>query len=134
MHTIKPWARAPAPPGTAAATKSPRWTPTALPPPGATDCWAPHGPHRHRRARYQYSYDGARQLTRQSNSRGQDLTFTYDGAGQMISWLTAKSTANGASANLTRISTYQYDLAGQRTLEQLSQTAPCIKTTAAYDA
>jgi YD repeat-containing protein len=71
-------------------------------------------------ARYAYTYNSAGKLLSQTNTRGQNLSFTYDDAGQLLQIVDAQLKSNGASLN--QITTYKYDLAGNRIVEKLSQT------------
>jgi len=62
--------------------------------------------------KYQYVYSNAGQLTRESNDKGKNLDYRYDGAGQLIEI---------RDNYLGQVSSYTYDLAGNRITEKLTQ-------------
>jgi YD repeat-containing protein len=70
-------------------------------------------------ALYLYNYDNARQLTAQlsvrPNATGQNLTNTYDAAGQLVKIVDASDSAN------KKITTYDWDLAGHHVREKTTQ-------------
>ncbi|MGC7420834.1 hypothetical protein ACPWME_20030 [Pandoraea pneumonica] len=77
-------------------------------------------------ATYSFTYDNARQLIRQTNTRGQDISYQYDAAGQ--------NTAIIDNAT-TRVSTYVYDLAGNKVRERTTQWGTVYQDNhLAYDA
>ncbi|UAL02031.1 LysM peptidoglycan-binding domain-containing protein [Cupriavidus pauculus] len=61
---------------------------------------------------YSYAYDNAQQLIAQSNTRGQSLNYYYDAAGQVTQ---VNDNALG------QVTTYAYDLAGNRVREKTTQ-------------
>jgi YD repeat-containing protein len=64
------------------------------------------------RVQYQYTYNLAGQLTHESNTQGKSLDYRYDGAGQLIEI---------KDNHLGQLSSYTYDLAGNRLTEKLTQ-------------
>jgi YD repeat-containing protein len=64
------------------------------------------------RVYYQYAYNQAGQLTHEGNTKGKSLDYRYDGAGQLISI---------QDNYLGQLSSYTYDLAGNRLTEKLTQ-------------
>jgi YD repeat-containing protein len=64
------------------------------------------------RVYYQYDYNKAGQLTHEGNTKGKSLDYRYDGAGQLIEI---------KDNYLGQLSSYTYDLAGNRLTEKLTQ-------------
>ncbi|MGN6660466.1 MAG: hypothetical protein ACTHKN_15900 [Achromobacter mucicolens] len=77
-------------------------------------------------AKYFYTYDNARQLLTQTNTRGQNLNYSYDAAGQVTRIY---------DAAIGQITDYSYDHAGNKVRERTAQGGGVYQNNImAYDA